>query len=57
MVLSSSLLKEEDALLTLRLPSDQPLARSPCTTLYSGGQGYNGHLQAYDTDYSPNRTR
>jgi hypothetical protein len=57
MVLPSSLLEEEDALLTLRLPSDQSLARAPCASLYSGGQGYNGHLQEDDTDYSPNRTR
>jgi hypothetical protein len=57
MVLPSSLLEEEDGLLTMRLSSDQPLARAPCATLYSGGQGYNSHLQADDTDYSPNRTR
>jgi hypothetical protein len=57
MVLSSSLLKEEEALSTHRLSSDQPLARDPCTTLYSGGQGYNGHLPADDTNNSPNRTR
>jgi hypothetical protein len=57
MVLPSFLLEEEDALLTLRLSSDQPLARAPYATLYSGVQGYNGHLGIDDTDYSPNRTR
>jgi hypothetical protein len=57
MVLPSSLLEEEDAQLTIRLSSDQPLSRAPCATLYSGGQGYNGHLGIDDTDYSPNRTR
>jgi hypothetical protein len=57
MVLPSSLLEEEDALLTIRLFTDQPLARAPFATLYSGGQGYNGHLSIDDTDYSPNRTR
>jgi hypothetical protein len=57
MVLPSSLLEEEDALLTMRQSSDQPLARAPCATLYSDGQVYNGHLQEDDTDYSPNRTR
>jgi hypothetical protein len=50
MVLPSSLLDEEDALLIVRLSSDQPLVRARCATLYSGGQGYNGHLQADDTD-------
>jgi hypothetical protein len=43
MELPSSLLEEEDELLSQRLHSDQPLARAPCATLYSGGQGYNGH--------------
>jgi hypothetical protein len=57
MVLPSSLLEEEDELSTERLRDDQPLARAPCATLYSGGQGYNGHIYAYDTGYSPNRTR
>jgi hypothetical protein len=37
MVLPSSLLEEEDELLSVRLLSDQPLARAPCATLYSGG--------------------
>jgi hypothetical protein len=44
MVFPSSLLEEEDELLSVRLLSDQPSARAPCATLYSGGQGYNGHL-------------
>jgi hypothetical protein len=56
MELPSSLLEEEEALSTHKLSSDQPLARAPCATLYSGGQGYNGHLQADDTNNSPNRT-
>jgi hypothetical protein len=45
MVLPSSLLEEEDELSTEGLLSDQPLDRAPCSTLYSGGQGYNGHLK------------
>jgi hypothetical protein len=57
MVLPSSRLEEEEALSTHRLTSDQPLARAPCATLYSGGQGYNGHLPAGDTNNSPNRIR
>jgi hypothetical protein len=57
MVLLSSLREEEDKLSTERVRRDQPLARAPCATLYSGGQGYNGHTHAYDTGYSPNRTR
>jgi hypothetical protein len=55
--LPSSLLEEEEALSTHRLSSDQPPSRAPCATLYSGGQGHNGHLQADDTNNSPNRTR
>jgi hypothetical protein len=57
MVLPSSLLEEEEAPSTHRLSSDQPLARAPCATLYSGGQGYNGHFPKDDTNNSPNRTR
>jgi hypothetical protein len=36
----------------MRLLSDQPLARAPWTTLYSGAQGYNGHVEymTYVTD-------
>jgi hypothetical protein len=44
MVLPSSLLEEEDELLSVRTLNDQPFARAPCATLYSGGQGYNGHM-------------
>jgi hypothetical protein len=55
--LPSSLLEEKDALLTVRLSSDQPFTRDPWATLYSGAQGYNGHLRVDDTNYSPNRTR
>jgi hypothetical protein len=57
MVLPSSLLEEEDELLSVGTPSDQPFTRTPCATLYSGGQGYNGHLQPGDTGYTPNRSR
>jgi hypothetical protein len=57
MGLLGSLREEEDELRTERLRSDQPLARAPCATLYSGGQGYNGHIHTYDAGYSPNRTR
>jgi hypothetical protein len=57
MALPRSLREEEDELSTERLRSDQRLARAPCATLYSGGQGYKGHILAYDTGYSPNRTR
>jgi hypothetical protein len=57
MGLPNSLREEEDELSTERLGSDQPLARAPYATLYSGGQGYNGHIHTYDTGYSPNRTR
>jgi hypothetical protein len=56
MALPSSLREVEDELWTERVKRDQPLARAPCATLYSGGQGYNGHHQADDIDYSPNRT-
>jgi hypothetical protein len=55
MVLPSSLLEEEDELLSVGTLSDQPLPRAPCATLYSGGQGYNGHLRSGDTNYTPNR--
>jgi hypothetical protein len=44
MALPSSLWEEEDELWTVRVESDQPLARVPCATLYRGGQGYNGHM-------------
>jgi hypothetical protein len=69
MGLPSSLLEEEDELLSLRsflsitLPrfycqplNVQPFARTPCATLYSGGQGYNGHMTPGDTSYTPNRS-
>jgi hypothetical protein len=56
MVLPSSLLEEEDELLSVGTQSDQPLARTPCATLYSGGQGYNGHKRPEDMSYTPNRT-
>jgi hypothetical protein len=55
MVLPSSLLEEEDELLSVGILSDQPLTRAPCATLYNGGQGYNGHLRPGDTNYTPNR--
>jgi hypothetical protein len=55
MVLPSSLLEEEDELLCVRILNDQPFARAPCATLYSGGQGYNGHMKPGDTNYTPNR--
>jgi hypothetical protein len=45
MVLPSSLLEEEDELLSVGTLNDQPLTRAPYATLYSGGQGYNGHLR------------
>jgi hypothetical protein len=44
-VLPSSLLEEEDELLSVRILNDQPLTRAPCATFYSGGQGYNGHMR------------
>jgi hypothetical protein len=56
MMLPSSLLEEEDELLCIGTLSDQPLTRVPCATLYSGGQGYNGHKGLGDTNYTPNRT-
>jgi hypothetical protein len=43
MALPSSRLEEEDELLSVETQSDQPLTRAPCATLYSDGQGYNGH--------------
>jgi hypothetical protein len=55
MVLPSSLLEEEDELLSTGTQSDQPSTRAPCATLYSGGQGYNGHKGPGDTNYTPNR--
>jgi hypothetical protein len=56
MVLLSSLLEEEDKLLSVGTLKDQPPTRAPCATLYSGGQGYNGHMRPGDTNYTPNRT-
>jgi hypothetical protein len=49
-------------LLSLRVMNDQPtnvqpFTRTPCATLYSGGQGYNGHTKPEDTGYTPNRSR
>jgi hypothetical protein len=55
MVLLSSLREEEDKLLSVGTLNDQPLTRAPCATLYSGGQGYNGHMRPGDTNYSPNK--
>jgi hypothetical protein len=55
MVLPSSLLEKEDELLSIGTQSDQPPTRAPCATLYSGGQGYNGHIRPGDTNYTPNR--
>jgi hypothetical protein len=55
MALPSSLLEEEDELLSVGTQSDQPFTRVPCATLYSGGQGYNGHRRPGDTNYPPNR--
>jgi hypothetical protein len=55
MALPSSLREKEDELSTERVKRDQPLARAPCPTLYSGGQGYNGLHQADDINYSPKR--
>jgi hypothetical protein len=45
MVVPSSLLEEEDELLSVGILNDQPLARAPYATLYSDGQGYNSHLR------------
>jgi hypothetical protein len=56
MVLRSSLLEKEDELLRVGTQSDQPFTRAPYATLYSGGQGYNGHKRPEDTGYTPNRT-
>jgi hypothetical protein len=56
MVLPSSLLEEEDELLSVGTQSDQPFTRVPCATLYRDGQGYNGHKRPQDTYYTPNRT-
>jgi hypothetical protein len=55
MALPSSLLEEEDELLSVGTLWDQPLSRAPCATLYSGGQGYNGHPRPGDTNYTPNK--
>jgi hypothetical protein len=44
MVLPTSLLEEEDELLSEELLNDQSFARVPCATLYRGGQGYNSHM-------------
>jgi hypothetical protein len=56
MVLPCSLVEEEDELLSVGTQSDQPPSRAPYATLYSGGQGYNGHTRPEDTGYTPNRT-
>jgi hypothetical protein len=56
MVLPSSQLEEEDELLSVGTQSDQPPTRAPCATLYSGGQGHNGHTSSGDPNYAPNRT-
>jgi hypothetical protein len=56
MVFPSSLLEKEDELLSVGTLSDQPFTRTPCATLYSGGQGYNGHTKPGDTGYTPNRS-
>jgi hypothetical protein len=45
MVLPSSLLGEEDELLSVGTLTDPPNSRALYATLYSGGQGYNGHLR------------
>jgi hypothetical protein len=55
MALPSPMLVEEDELLSVGTQSDQPPSRAPCATLYSGSQGYNGHLRPGDTNYTPNR--
>jgi hypothetical protein len=55
MELPSSMPEEEDELLSVGTQSDQPLTRAPCATLYSGVQGYNGHMRPGDTSYTPNR--
>jgi hypothetical protein len=61
MVFPSSLLEEEDELPSVGIlrsqpPNVEPFARTPCATLYSGGQGYNGHMTPGDTGYTPNRS-
>jgi hypothetical protein len=56
MVFPSSLLEEEDELLGVGMLRDQPFTRTPCATLYSGDQGYNGHTMPRDTSYAPNRS-
>jgi hypothetical protein len=56
MGLPSSLLEEEDELLSVGTLKNQPPTRASCATLYSGGQGYNGHMRPGDTNYTPNRT-
>jgi hypothetical protein len=56
MVLPISPLEEEDELLSVGTLSDQPPTRAPFATLYSGGQGINGHTRPGDTSYTPNRT-
>jgi hypothetical protein len=56
MVLPSSIQEEEDELLSVGTESDQPSPRAPCATLYSGGQGYNGHQRPEDSNYTPNKT-
>jgi hypothetical protein len=55
MMLPSSQLEKEDELLSVGTLSDQPFTRAPCATLYSCGQGYNGHKGPGDTNYTPNR--
>jgi hypothetical protein len=57
MALPSSQLEEENELLSVGTLWDQPPSRAPCATLYSGGQGYNGHTRPGDTNYTPNRAR
>jgi hypothetical protein len=56
MGLPCSLLEEEDELLSVGTLRDQPLTRTPCATLYSDGQGYNGHKRPEDSNYTPNTT-
>jgi hypothetical protein len=56
MVLPSSLIEEEEELLSVGTQRDQPPTRAPSATLYSGGQGYNGHFTPGDINYTPNRT-
>jgi hypothetical protein len=45
MALPSSQLEEEEELLSVGTLWAQPPTRAPYATLYSGGQGYNGHLR------------